>query len=47
VVRNPGNSWWNSSVVRAFVLLGALLEGECDAERPPRNENVVRSTSDR
>jgi hypothetical protein len=35
-------------VVRAFVLLEALLEalleGECDAERPPRNENFIGST---
>jgi hypothetical protein len=43
VVRTPGNSRWNSSVVRAFVLLETLVEGGCDAERPPRNEKVVRS----
>jgi hypothetical protein len=29
--------------VRAFMLLEALLVGECDAERPPRNENVGSS----
>lgn len=40
VVRSPRNAWWNSSVVRAFTLLEALVEGGCDAERPPRNENV-------
>ena len=30
-------------MVRAFVLLGALLEGECDAEHPPRNEKLIQS----
>lgn len=29
-------------MVRAFVLLEALLEGGRDAERPPRNEKLVR-----
>lgn len=33
VVRSPRNSWWNSSMVRALVLLEALLEGGCDPER--------------
>ena len=44
VVRNDGYHWGNPGVVRTTVLAKLLVESVCDAERPPRNEQVVGST---